>query len=230
MNIFQNILPQTLFHGESKYNNNIEVIKVGKTNKLIVNGIVQSFSKNSKFAKGKVWGQIVKVITKNNQELNSVLLLGMGAGTMLHSLQKTYPNCSFTSVEIDQTIVDLAYKYFDLAEITNNQVLVADAMDVVLNPQKYNITKKFDCIILDTYIGGALPTQVAKKEFIDKAFELAEPGAFVIINRIVYKDRISELEELEAYLNKHIQKLNQKIIKYPSIADNYILYGRSNIT
>lgn len=132
------LIPKVVYQGSTKYNKDIKVIKVGKTYKLIINGIVQSFSNNSRFAKGKVWGQVVKIISKEKTTIKKVLLLGMGGRTMVHMLNKRYSDLDITSVEIDQTIVDLAIQYFDLDSIKNNRVIVADTSDVILNPKKNN--------------------------------------------------------------------------------------------
>ena len=43
-----------------------------------------------------------------------VLLLGMGAGSIIKLLQEKYDiNCSITAIEKDEVVIELAKKYFD---------------------------------------------------------------------------------------------------------------------
>lgn len=108
------LFPKVVCRGNSEFNKDIKVIKVGKTTKLMVDGIVQSINNDSRFAKRKVWGQVVKIISKEKPGAQRILLLGMGGGTMVHMLNKAFSNLDITSVGIDQVIVDLAYKYFGM--------------------------------------------------------------------------------------------------------------------
>ncbi len=219
--------PQIVYSGNSEYNKEIKVIKVGTTYKLVVNGIAQSYSRNSGFAKSKVWGQVVNIIIKNKPQAKNVLLLGMGGGTMVHMLIKKFPNISIVSVEIDKVIVELANKYFGTTQIKNNRTIVADAADVVENPEKYNISEKFDCIIIDTYFGGQYTQTNSSLEFLQKMCDLAEDNALIVLNKILHKteNRAEISDSVENELNSILNTLKLKKIKFPTIADNYIFYG-----
>ncbi len=224
MSILKNLLPQILYEGSSQYSNDIKVIKYGNTTKLIVNGFVQSFNDNSGFAKNKVWGQVVKIIIENKPNLNNILVLGMGGGTMLHLLNEKYPAAKITAVEIDEVIIKIARRYFNIAESSNLKIINTDAAEILENSGKFDILNKFDCIIVDTYIGGEYPEAIGNS-LLSNIFELCADNGLVIFNRIVYKDKEEIINQFEDKLKLYMKNVNLKKIKYPSIADNYIFYG-----
>jgi spermidine synthase len=221
------LTPKVVFTSSSKFNKDIKVIKIGKTKKLIVNGLVQSFSNSSRFAKKRVWGEVVATINRQAPKTEEILLLGMGAGTMVHMLNKKFAGTKLqiTSVEIDQIIVDVSNKYFDLESVDNNRVIVADAYDVIKNPAKYDITSNPDCVIVDTYCGDVYPNNISDKSFLKNLFKMVGSGTFVIFNHVILRTEIYKLEEYKKELEEFMSPLNVTKINCRGVSDNYLFYG-----
>ena len=211
------MFPRVLFSGSSKFNKNIKVVRFRGVTKLLVDGWIQSTTDNS-----AVWKEISELVI-GTTHINSVLLLGMGAGTMLKNMHK-----NTVSVEIDQTIVDLAVKYFELGSVANNKIIVADAYDVVLNSANYGIVKKFDCIIVDTYRGNSFPEKLESKEFLAGILGLATENGLIIFNRVFSKKEPELIEKFKTVLAPYIPKVEVKKVPWPSIADNYVYFGRNH--
>ena len=199
--------------------------------KLLVNGTVQSFSANSRQVKAKVWGRMADIIVKEQNiarepKIKSLLLLGMGAGTLLGLLnQRGNHTVTTTSVEIDPIIIALAKTYFALDRLNNNTTVRGDAYTVVQNPSAYNLQPPFDCIVIDTYSGSDFPSNLTSDAFYTNVLALLSMGGLLVINRIISKDDKKTLASTTNQLENHIQPLRVLKVKCPVISDNYILYG-----
>jgi len=105
------------------------------------------------------------------KEPKSVLLLGLGGGTMARFLSRHYPGCSLTLVEKDPTIIDIAQRYFRV----DMPVVAADARDFVAASSDV-----YDVILVDLYDGGGFVT--ADREFWRNCFRLLAPRGCLAIN------------------------------------------------
>ncbi|MBI2414410.1 hypothetical protein HYV31_01000 [candidate division WWE3 bacterium] len=226
MFIFDFLIPKVLFQGSTKYSRDIKVIQIGKTKKLIVNGLVQSFEGNQKSTTSKVWGEITANIIRNVPNLKSVLLLGMGAGTMLKLLnQMLGKNLQTTAVEIDEVIVDIAKKYFEIDKLTNNKIIIADAYTVLEQPENYHLERHFDCIIIDTYLGDQYPDNIKSDKFLENLTQLASDDTFLIFNRVIKKNDTTTLDATSKKLGKFIPNLKIQKVNCPVVSDNYLFFG-----
>ena len=81
-------LPKLIFKTKSQYNGEIKVYETGDAYKLSVGGIVQSVSKNTKTVWKRVWGHIVNVLEEEKSDAKSILLLGLGGGTIPHLISE----------------------------------------------------------------------------------------------------------------------------------------------
>lgn len=221
------VIPRVIFASSSKFNKDITVIKTGKTKKLMVNGLVQSLSNSSRSAKKRVWGKVVDTTHRKAPKTEKVLLLGMGAGTMVHMLNEKFTGTKLqiTSVEIDQIIVDVANKYFDLKSVDNNRVIVADAYDVIKDPIKYKITSSPDCVIVDTYCGDVYPNNISDKSFLINLFNMVASGTFVIFNRAITRLKTYKINEYKRELSVYMDSLEVSKVKCHGDSDNYLFYG-----
>ncbi len=78
--------------------------------------------------------------------VNSVLLLGLGGGTVARQCRKLFPKASIVGVELDQDVIDLAYRSFDLRSIRLKAVRMPG--------EQYlrKTSRKFDAIIDDMWL------------------------------------------------------------------------------
>lgn len=200
-------LPKTVFSGYSQISGEIKVVDLGDERRLSVGGYVQSVypldGNWEKFSQ-RVWGFLRYAALKNHQP-KKILLLGLGGGTFLHLLADALPEAKIYCVEIDEKIVELAKKYFDLEKAKNVRWVVADAAQVVVEPAKYLGEEKFDTVIVDIYLGSQLPPFSATEDFYFSVRELLETGGKAIFNRIFsISDEASQrafLDKLSRYFN-----------------------------
>eukprot|EP00494_Astrolonche_serrata_P024366 UN24624 len=79
----------------------------------------------------------------------NVLLLGLGAGEMIHMIRTFHPSLKVDVCEIDPVVTKLAKQFFEFKETENIKVYHADCLDFVNTCVKEN--KQYSCICLDAY-------------------------------------------------------------------------------
>lgn len=229
MNIYKALtIPQTIYTTESKYNGKIEVIQVGNTRKIKVDGIYQSLNWDSPSCKKLVWGKAVDLLKRLEPELKSVLILGLGGGAMQHLLSKAYPNISIVSVEIDNVMVDIAKKYFDLDKIPNHKVIVGDAFKVVVEPEEYDLSPdSFGAIIVDIYVGEKYPDLGNSGNFIAALKRLVIPGGLIIFNRIYLRHHQDDVDTFINQIEGVLEEVATEIVPGYTNSDNILVFGRN---
>lgn len=77
--------------------------------------------------------------------VRSILILGLGAGTVARQCRAIFPLASIVGVDIDKKVVSIAYRHFDLR--TTNLEVVVDSGEHYLRKTR----RKFDAIIDDMW-------------------------------------------------------------------------------
>ena len=91
----------------------------------------------------------------------NALVIGLGGGTLTKYLKKYYPDLAIDNVEMDPVVVNVARRYFDFSESSDNQVFVMDGRRYLQKNQR-----KYDLIFLDAYYGGYIPFHLLTREFL----------------------------------------------------------------
>jgi len=180
----------------SKYNSEIKVMKnLGSGIYIQANGLTQSGG-----IVESIWNSTIKELRKfRTPELQTVLILGLGAGTVAKLIRKTWPNSKITGVEIDPIMVDLGRKYLDLDKYKVN-VKIQDAAKP--------LNKKFDLVIVDLYLGGNLPKKFTSIQFSRLVYGYVNEGGVAIFNRLLIKKNKSEVLKFEGKLGKIYKKVD----------------------
>jgi spermidine synthase len=102
-----------------------------------------------------------------------MLVLGLGGGVIARDgFRKGF---SVDAVELDQRIIEVAKKYFNLE--TGIRVYCDDARHYLNTCQK-----KYDIILFDLFRGEETPAHVFTAESINKTKRMLKPGGLVLIN------------------------------------------------
>ena len=182
-------VPKLIYSTSSKYNNQIEVFQIGDHRQLSVNSTVQSISWETPSAKTRVWGRLAELVKDKRPKAKNILMFGLGGGTIAHLLNQYLPEMQLTAVEIDQVMIDVAQKYFELDSIKNLTVIVADALRVCAEPESYNLLKDtFDVVIVDIYCGDKYPDLGKSGTFFSRLRWFVKTGGMVVFNRIYFGD------------------------------------------
>jgi spermidine synthase len=99
-----------------------------------------------------------------NDQLKTVLMIGLGGGSTQRAFQHYYPEVSSETVELDPKVIQVARDFFQLKESDKLKVITGDGRVHLRRTQK-----KYDTILLDAYTanryGSFIPYSLATKEF-----------------------------------------------------------------
>ena len=139
-----------------------------------------------------IFEQLFDQIEIGKFEIKKVLLLGLGAGSVVDLLVNKHGlKCAITGVELDGNVIDFAKKYFDIEKYKSLEIVQADAFEFV---QQCN--EKFDLIVVDLFVGDTVPTDFASEEFISNLKRLSNDKCCVAYNKMT--DNAKHQQELIA--------------------------------
>jgi spermidine synthase len=113
-------------------------------------------------------------------EPRSILIIGLGGGTMPSILQKIIPSAKIDSVELDPSVVKVAKQFFGFSPGNNSAVVVDDGRVFVKRAQKQG--KKYDLIILDAFDHVYVPEHMLTREYLLEVKSLLSPDGVLAAN------------------------------------------------
>jgi len=145
-----------------------------------------------------VWKAALKKL-KNSQTktLKNCLILGLGGGSAATLVTKFWPKVKVTGIDIDPVMVSLGKKYLKLGGV---DIEIADAYDFAGSMVKKG--KKYDLILVDTYLGHEYPKKFESEDFLRPVNELLTPGGVAIFNRLYYGDKRPQAVRFGSKLEK----------------------------
>ena len=192
MRVTSLFLPEIVEEVDSSINGKIQVVQSGGRYRLMAGGLIQSGG-----VLRDIWHKGLKQVASCQLQVSSVLILGLGGGTVARLLAKEWPMAKITGVEIDPVMIRLGKKYFDLDRLDQLTIVQADAFVWVKNHPA-----KFDLILVDMYLGEKVPKQSEQLEFLqDLQSILATPGK-VIFNRLFYDQHQETARKFVARVEK----------------------------
>ena len=128
----------------------------------------------------------------------SILIIGLGGGTMSNTLQQIYPQTTITNVEIDPAVIKVARQYFGFFENESVSSVVQDGRIFI----KRAIIKKqkYDWIILDAFNGDYIPEHLLTQEFLQETKSLLNKDGILSANTF----SVSELYAHESATYKSV--------------------------
>ena len=110
----------------------------------------------------------------------SVLIIGLGGGTLSNTIHQLYPNATIDNVEIDPSVTNVAREYFDFFE---NDKIKATTQDGRIFVKRASIKKqKYDWIILDAFNGDYIPEHLLTKEFFEETKSILSDNGIISAN------------------------------------------------
>jgi spermidine synthase len=133
-----------------------------------------------------------------NQTIKSVLVLGLGGGSIVQTIRVTFKSEAFiTLVEIDPEMIAIAKKEFGIAAYPGIRIIQADAVDFIKTCRD-----TFDLIVVDVFIIDTIPAIFTEPDFLIALTKRLNPRAKLIYNtmrqtldRTVFQSLISQLAE-----------------------------------
>lgn len=128
-----------------------------------------------------------------------VLLLGLGLGSVPRMLERNFGRrFHLTAVEIDEVVVDLAWRY-GLSDLENPIELVCTdaATFLAVRPDRY------DLICMDVFSDEKVPAYFETDEFLTSLRDHLAPGGALLYNRMAASPE--QLQESQQFYRQHFQ-------------------------
>lgn len=142
-----------------------------------------------------------------------VAVLGLGLGTVPRSLRSIYPQVVVEAVEIRPEVVDVARRYFGLAQDEKFSVSVCDAGDWVARAP----SSRFDAVYVDLYADKGMSELVSSSEFMANLSRILRPGGLLSFNLIRGRQANARIASLmsgvtrSSWIINGIRKSNQAL-------------------
>ncbi|CAN5717583.1 fused MFS/spermidine synthase [soil metagenome] len=171
----------TVIHERESQYNYIQVLQRGNETLLILNeghAIHSIYDPTTPLTRGP-WDYFMIapyfVPDMSPEEVDSLLMIGLAAGTTSHQFTEAYGPIEIDGVEIDPEIVEVGREYFNMNE-PNLDVIVADG--------RYYLEKtdnRYDVIGIDAYRQPYIPFHLTTKEFFEAVDNhLTDDGVAVV--------------------------------------------------
>ena len=115
-----------------------------------------------------------------NPPPQSVLIIGLGGGTIPRTLRQLLPDTQVDVVEIDPAVVRVASRYFGFVASDKTRVIESDGRVYVKRALRG--TQRYDLIMLDAFDHEYIPEHLLTQEFLQEVKSLLAPGGVLAAN------------------------------------------------
>lgn len=147
---------------------------------------------------------------------NEALVLGLGLGSIPFLLEKKMKlNFHITAVEIDEVIIDLAYRY-TLADLKSPiDLICTDAEIFVASTYQH-----FDLICMDVFLDDQIPGPFQQIEFLEQLQDRLEVGGLLLYN--VLSLRSADRRKADQFYSQVFRKVFPNAT-YIEVESNWVL-------
>ncbi len=111
-------------------------------------------------------------------EMRSLLVLGLGGGSVGSYLQRRLPDLEVDYVEIDPAVAEIARRHMLFEPGPRARVHIDDARRYL----QHSPQRRWDVIYADTYIGASVPFHLATVEFFQECRSRLNEGGVLAVN------------------------------------------------
>jgi len=228
MSVFDGLkMPKIIYETTSELNGRIRIVDVGSTRKMVVGNTIQSINPDSPACPKLYWGQMSDSIEERFADIQNILILGLGGGTLAHLLSRAYPDVDITSVEYDEVMIQLAKEYFYVDKIPNHKIIHEDALRIVIEPEENDITpSSLDLLIVDVLNGDKYPDLGKTGNFISAVKRLIRPGGHVVFSRIYTEFFQEEVNIFVDSLENYFTEVETEVVAGYTNSDNLLIFGK----
>lgn len=110
----------------------------------------------------------------------TVLIIGLGGGTLPRALSQILPQAQMEIVEIDPAVVRVAKRYFDFD--AGGRISVVETDGRVYVKRALREGRRYDLIMLDAFDHEYIPEHLLTEEFLREVQSLLAPGGVLAAN------------------------------------------------
>ena len=171
-----------------------------------------SINKKSPFKlQTKYTRDMIKVFDYYRDIPETILVLGLGAGTIPSYLYHKFPKTKIYVVEILPELKEIASDYFSMPRNERLEIVIGDAYDYVMKTQI-----QFDLIFMDVFSKNAIPKKFCTEEFYTGLKRLISANGYVAFNTWIdpssYSNYIKKLQNIfDAVIEECVPKSGNHI-------------------
>ncbi len=173
--------PGTVIHKDFWHEHLVEVIDNGDFRTLYFGGNVLQ----SQMAKSQPYHLLIPYTCTMmaallcNPAPKRILLIGIGAGSLIRFLHHHFPACLIDAVDHSPHIIDLARGYFRLPENDTVTVHCCDGLEFVHSIQEHNT---YDLILVDAFNEQGMATDIYTLEFFSLCANILSANSVISSN------------------------------------------------
>jgi spermidine synthase len=115
-----------------------------------------------------------------NPQPRSILIIGLGGGTLPRALAQVLPAVRIDVVEIDPAVVRVAKRFFAFSPDARTSVIEADGR--VFVKRAIREQRQYDVIMLDAFDHEYIPEHLLTQEFLEEVSSLLSPNGVLAAN------------------------------------------------
>ena len=115
-----------------------------------------------------------------NPQPRSILIIGLGGGTIPRALTEFVPSARIDVVEIDPAVIRVAKEYFRFAESSNVKAIAMDGRVYVKRALREK--RQYDMVMLDAFDHEYIPEHLLTKQFLEEVRQLLTPNGVMVAN------------------------------------------------
>lgn len=185
----------------------------------------------------QMWKSVSKRYVK--KEPAEVLILGSGAGSIIFSTLKLWPNAKIDAVDYDPLIVDIGTDKYGALQNKNIEIFISEAGEFVAKSEK-----RYDLILIDLFYKDETPPLLRKRDFLaDLKMNINRNGTIIVNLGSMFRSKdketllawqraFPELHEIKYYGNELAVVKNRDIpLDYYNMhqSDDYAVSLRTNM-
>ncbi|HEY1327155.1 MAG TPA: fused MFS/spermidine synthase [Casimicrobiaceae bacterium] len=110
----------------------------------------------------------------------SILVIGLGGGTLVDALQRALPDAEIDAVELDPAVVRVARQYFEFRTGPHTRVQEGDGR--VFVKRALRAGRRYDLVMLDAYDHEYIPEHMLTREFLEEVKGVLAPRGVLAAN------------------------------------------------
>lgn len=179
---------------KSKFNGQIRVVRsLGFGTYVQAEGLTQSGG-----IVEPIWRSTLKKINAKKINAKSVLILGLGGGTVAKLVQKFWPEAKITGVDIDPIMIEMGKKYLGIDKKV--KIAISDASNFLTH---HSSLPSYDLIFVDLYNGDKFPKRFETENFVHLVRLHLSRSGMAVFNRLYYRDKKKEADKFEMKLRNN---------------------------
>lgn len=190
-----------VFFQEKTSLNNIFVIKDGQqiqlyfsdkdSSQLRLSGIMSRIDISNPLLLLGTYTQVMMLSLAWRSQPENIYVIGFGGGRIPLVFYHYFPDMVIESTETDQTVVDIAKKYFGIIPDERMRIFIKDGRQFLTESNKH-----YDFILIDTYSGSGIhPYHISTKEFYKICkFHLQTSGVVatnLVEDDLLFKEKVN---------------------------------------